>query len=507
MRETLNFVIEKSIDTLQKGTFIVPSVCKHLCIRYDLKEPFTFLVFMLIRNPEGRIRFQKQLSYSTPVICIGEDETDTTIGGIPGAMEPGIWSVDIYIFSEHVERMMQGLKLPFTLTISDEKENIPEKIGGPVWVDEEFYYSRMDKNKIYQKESRWYKGDFHTHTQLSDGKELPREANEKAKLMELDYYVATEHNMLHTGWPETDVLIMPGVEITTSIGHANLFGIDRRPKALDDILLHKREEELSQDIEEIVKECRERGWLFSINHPFLYIWKWLYGDMKLENMDCLEINNDPTYEADPDAAAKEANKKAVYLADLLWSDGYRICAIGGSDSHKKIDEFYPGATEPSIPGDPATYLYTDELSENNIRRALKNCHCYVTRHCSIDCKLTVLDENRKILQEVMFGDRLPQEGKMLLFQLDIIGPKEPPEIYLIKNGEKELCQVAETGENSYRTRETVYLQQDGYQWIRFGAEDARNEFLFYGNPVTKGEKEHSFHTFKEIKGYLEERWR
>lgn len=504
--ETLDFVIEKNTDTLQKGTFTVPSACKHLCLEYDLTKPYTFLVFMLVRSPQGLIRFQKQLSYSAPVIRIGENEEDTTIGGIPGVVQAGVWTIEIYLFSEHVERMVQEMRIPFSVKVSDEKREIAEKIGGPIWVNEEFDYQYYDRSRCYRTESRWYKGDFHTHTQLSDGKELPVRANEKAKMMNLDYYVATEHNVLHTGWAKTDVMIMPGVEITTSLGHANLFGIDKRPEKLTDILLHRDEKDLEQDLDAIIEECQSRNWLFSINHPFLYIWKWLYDGISLENIQCLEINNDPTYEADPDAEAREANQKTVILSDLLWADGYRVCAIGGSDSHKEIDDYYPGATEPSIPGDPATYLYMEGLSPVNVLGALKKCHCYVTRHCLVETEFALLDEKGETLQQLMFGDCIGGDGTELLFRLTIKGPLKKPLVYYMENGEKIICPLVAQNKNVYVAQGRISLKKNEYQWIRFGAEDADGAFLFYGNPITKGNKEHCFQTFGEIKRYLEERW-
>lgn len=508
IRKTLKFVIEKSMNTIQKGTFTVPSVCQRLCLEYDLKEPYTFLIFMLVKNPKGIIRFQKQLGYSEPVICIGQSERDTTIGGIPGEIEPGDWTVETYVFAEHVERMAQEMKIPFTVKVSDEERTIREKIGGPVWVDEAFDYRNYDMDRYFQKETGWYKGDFHTHTQLSDGKELPERANEKAKLMNLDYYVATEHNVLHTGWPETDVMIMPGVEVTTILGHANLFGIDKRPEKLTDILWHKDEKSLAGDLEGIIEECKKRDWLFSINHPFLYIWKWLYEGLSLEKVNCLEINNDPTYEADPDAGAKEANQKAVFLSDLLWADGYRICAIGGSDSHKEIDDFYPGATEPSIPGDPATYLYMEGLSPANVLDSLKKCHCYVIRHGQIDSEFYVLDENGKKIQNVIFGDILTDRGRVFFYRIRIVltGSDKAPEIYYIENGRKTICDSVKIGENTYCAEGKIELEQRGYQWIRFGADDSNGEFMFYGNPITKGNGKHRFHTFGEIRKNLEEQW-
>ena len=73
---------------------------------------------------------------------------------------------------------------------------------------------------------------------------------------------------------------------------------------------------LKADLEQIQQECRKEHWLFSINHPFLYIWKWLYGDLRLDGVHCLEIINDPTYEADPEAKAGKANQRAVSYTHL-----------------------------------------------------------------------------------------------------------------------------------------------------------------------------------------------
>lgn len=147
----MEVVIGKDTSTITEKSFMVPTGCKRLSIEHDLPEEYGFLVFFIIRDPDGKIRFQKQLSCS---------------------------------------------------------------------------------------ESR-------------------------------------------------------------ILGHANLFGIDQRPESLDGILIHKEETLLKQDIKAIIKECRERNWLFSVNHPFLYVWKWLMEELPLEAMDCLEIINDPSVEVIP----------------------------------------------------------------------------------------------------------------------------------------------------------------------------------------------------------------
>lgn len=509
MKETLEFVIGKDIPVLTKKEFVISEECDCLGIEHDLPLEYGFLVFMVIQDSKGRVRFQKQLGCSEAMISIGASAKDTTIGGVPGKIPVGSWTINIYLFSEYVKKFAGSQSFSFHIFLSDKRLPVTEVIGGSVWTSEEIIYEKYDFGRVYRTEKKWYKGDLHTHTRLSDGRELPGVASKKAKLMELDYYIPTEHNVVHTGWTDTDVMIMPGVEITTTLGHANLFGIDRRPEAIDCILSHKEEELLKKDILSVIKECRERNWLFSVNHPFLYVWKWLMEELPLKDMNCLEIINDPTYAADKEAKAEEANRKAVFLSDALWEDGYRICAIGGSDSHKEIDDFYEGATEPSIPGDPATWLYMDGLSPEHLLKALQNCCCYVTRYCKAEFKAASYKKNGKNCQEeVQFGGKLAEEAGKLSYSLCLGKLEEEPVIFYLQNSEKHICkEVIKKEDGSYSVSGTIEIEDNGYTWIRFGAEKKDGTFLFYGNPVTKGEKEHRFHTFGEIRKYVEEKWK
>lgn len=54
MKKTLTFHIEEKAETLQEGTFKVPSGCLTLTFVHDLDEAFAFLVFLLIRDPAGK---------------------------------------------------------------------------------------------------------------------------------------------------------------------------------------------------------------------------------------------------------------------------------------------------------------------------------------------------------------------------------------------------------------------------------------------------------------------
>ncbi|MCD8197578.1 MAG: CehA/McbA family metallohydrolase [Lachnospiraceae bacterium] len=490
----LTFTIGCNAATRQEGTFEVPSGCGRLCLKHDLPDKYTLLTFLMVKDPQGRVRFLKQLGYSEPTILIGQESVDTTIGGVPGEIPAGCWNVSIFLFAEYLKFLESIPDIIFHVSVSERWESINEVVGGEIWVEPGFVYSRYDFSEIYRKGAAWYKGDLHTHTRLSDGKETPQAVSGKANLMGLDYYVPTEHNTLHSGWPLTRTMIVPGVEITTTLGHANLFGIDRMPGTLERFLADKEEGLLRADWKKLLKECAERSWLFSVNHPFLHVWKWLLAELPLAAVDCLEIVNDPTYEADPQADAHAANEKAILLSDLLWEDGWRICAIGGSDSHNRIDERYGDAAEPSIAGDPATWLYMENLSPANLLDALRCCHACVTRHCEIE-------------SSICFGARLPEGTQRFPYRILLKGPQGQPDIFYFHNGVFRSCPVTRTEDGSWLAEGEAELLEEGYHWLRFGAREQDGAFLFYGNPVTRGRKEHRFSTFGEIAEEMERQWK
>lgn len=355
---------------------------------------------------------------------------------------------------------------------------------------------------LYDQASRWYKGDLHIHTTCSDGHDTPECLNLRAERNGLDYYAVTDHNYWHETWPLSGCMVIPGMEITMEAGHMNVFG--------------------------------HGPFLLSLNHPYLSKWSWKLPDLVLAAIDCLEIDNNPTFEYEPDVHATEANQRAVRLSDLLWADGYRICAVGGSDVHLKETERYGDSPDPTRPGDPSTYLYMDGLSANGFRDALKSCHAYVTRQCSLDFSCTLYDaEHQKLRGRWLFGDQIPKECCYLEYDLQVYADcrngiqilqqssrseicpdgkntgnkKETAHFYVLVNGEKHLLsesaetqmENAEHAQWKMRYHGVLTLSDTSYTWIRFGAEDEDGKLVFYANPFTRGTKEqHQYRTFGDV---------
>lgn len=506
MKAVLNYSLSGKADSRQTGTFTVPAAFKQLSLTCDLETRYGFLVFVILKDSQNHIRLQKQLGSGDQVITIGPDTRNTTIGGIPGEIFTGEWALEVCLFAEHIERLIGKKEISFHFTVSDEEIKCTEPIGENLWADMDFSYTGFDSQRVYRRGARWYKGDLHTHTRLSDGKELPENAGRKAEMMHLDYYIATEHNVVHSGWPKTNVCVMPGVEATTILGHANIFGLTKRPEELERLLYDKEETVLAEDMLDLSDTCRKNGWLFSINHPFLHIWQWLMDDFSLDRVDCLEIINDPTYAADEMAGAEKANRMAVALADLLWADGHRICAIGGSDSHNLLEERYGNATEPSIPGDPATWLHLHDLTPEHVTEALKDCRCYVTRHCRMVSEFKVCGED-SIMKKIRFGEKMPEDAVALLYEITLFDCTEKVCFYMMVNGEKRKLQSVQTSGHSYTVQGLTHLQKKDWCCIRFGAETEDGSFLFFGNPMTKGSKTHEFLTLGEAMEHVRKAWK
>ncbi|AKQ65266.1 DNA polymerase X family [Myxococcus hansupus] len=78
-------------------------------------------------------------------------------------------------------------------------------------------------------EPRWVRGAFHVHTTRSDGRGTPEQVAVAAKTAGLDFVVLTDHNDFELRPPVyvQGVLLVHGVEISTSDGHLVALGMSR----------------------------------------------------------------------------------------------------------------------------------------------------------------------------------------------------------------------------------------------------------------------------------------
>lgn len=235
----------------------------------------------------------------------------------------------------------------------------------------------FDIKRCLNAKAGWYKGDLHAHTVLSDGHNHMVDAVAIAHAQQLDFLFMTEHNLLDSRLPDSErCLFLPGFEVTTDLGH---FNIHAPAKSLTIDKEHFQSTEMIAQGIEIASSANSS---LSINHPMMKPWHWQYADMPLDAINSLEVCCDPTW-----STSAQATESALKVLNAMWNAGYHIVAVGGSDNHLTPDERNPNATEPAIYGDPATYIYAQNLSCAALIKGLRQGRCYFARHSQIQFSL------------------------------------------------------------------------------------------------------------------------
>ena len=199
-----------------------------------------------------------------------------TPGYLPGELEPGTWRVLLGL-----HRVPPG-GLDYRVSADTAPVARPTPPPAPPVPD------RPPRRDLpAERGLRWLAGDLHSHTVHSDGSLTVDELACLAADSGLDFLAVTDHNTvshhpaLAAAGKRSGVLLVPGQEVTTDIGHANAFGdigwIDfRRPATT------------------WLDEVDRRGGLLSINHPlasdcawrqpldrrtrFAEVWHWTWLD-------------------------------------------------------------------------------------------------------------------------------------------------------------------------------------------------------------------------------------
>jgi hypothetical protein len=268
---------------------------------------------------------------------VGSD--DATPGYYAGPMPAGEWNILIGLYKIPPE----GVEVMLSLK-SDAAPRVSHATVKPA-------AARRDK-------AGWYRGDLHCHTYHSDAGGAPKVLVENARSLGLDFLAVTDHNTT-SQWQyfgpnsTSDLVFVPGMEITTYRGHANIFGLSE----WIDFRLGG-----SHDLDALVQEARRQGALISVNHdkePLL--WNYDYPDM-----DCMEVYHGHWL---------AGNDVVLDRYDRFLSEGRRISLIGGSDYHQTAE------LQPEGPvglGKPTTVLWLPHLDAGAVVNALRSGHGYVT---------------------------------------------------------------------------------------------------------------------------------
>lgn len=460
--------------------FDIPADSDWLTLQIEYERHGLWVQYYLW-DPEGNLRYQ-HLDWQNPrKAVISGHAGATSYLGVPGRIPVGKWRIEFYnpTYSFHVEwRAGNGA--------------LPEEAAGSggnrrSWTDAHdargaFVLNRYDWTADLKARAGWYKGDLHVHSMLSDGRVTPEELTRKAAAAGLDFFAITDHNVLSTAWPkdwEEQLLVIPGVEVTSVCGHCNLIGlrqwVDWRSGTPDAGM--NSEEGMAR----IWAEAAAAGAIRSINHGLVDKWQWKLKWTRLADIDTLEIINYPSLEAN-----RQGNEKNLILWNALWNEGYRIYGIGGSDTHA-----VPGETDI---GEPATYVWAEKLSPAAIMAGIRAGRVYVSLGSTLTCDVVVDGAEYLPGSDLTAVVAASPDGRVV-FRACLDTPAEGT-LNWIENGAIVASEKISPDRNSY---ELVRVWKERpYAWGRLEVRGSGGELLAFTNPVYCGSAAPSIHTWEEL---------
>ncbi|MVT01004.1 CehA/McbA family metallohydrolase [Devosia marina] len=264
---------------------------------------------------------------------------DATPGYIHGEIQPGTWNVILGLYQVPVA----GADVTVTITLDSAHRRLEPQPARTFPV---------------RSEPGWYRGDLHCHTFHSDAKGSPELLHAAANQAGLDFLAVADHNTITQRryfHPQSspELIFVRAMEVTTAVGHANVYGMD---EWVDFRMTHL------SDAHVLERLVHEKGGLLSINHDKPTI-PW---DYEFPVADCQEVWQS-TWLA--------WNWISLERYQQRLAAGQRISAIGGSDYHQP-DRLMPEG--PLVLARPTTVLFLPELSEDAVLAAMKAGHGYVT---------------------------------------------------------------------------------------------------------------------------------
>ncbi|RLG63858.1 hypothetical protein DRN89_03165 [archaeon] len=159
------------------------------------------------------------------------------------------------------------------------------------------------------------KVDLHVHTKYSDGDSLERIIY-YARRCNLNGLAITDHNTIKGALSiaklTRDLIIMPGIELKTDVGHVLLLGVKEKPSKTMDYI-------------ELYEWSMENNIIIVLAHPVATLWRTLSRIRVLERYKphAIEVLNStyPLYSV--------ATKLSEFIAKSLGLSG-----VAGSDAHR-----------------------------------------------------------------------------------------------------------------------------------------------------------------------------
>lgn len=210
-----------------------------------------------------------------------------------------------------------------------------------------------------RRERRYYAGDLHAHSlESTDARPTLDEMAQLARHRGLDFLVVSDHNTItqldffgevQKKYP--DLLLVPGIEVTTYAGHAGAIGATR-------FVEHKIGLAVPS-FAEVAAAVHAQGALLALNHPVLELGDACIGCAWRHALDGVTVDAVEIGTGGLEQGAILFSAGALKFWEGLLAQGRHVAAVGGSDDH--LAGKGTGRRDSPI-GDPTTLILAEELS-------------------------------------------------------------------------------------------------------------------------------------------------
>ncbi len=452
-------------QTYRELPFTVPAGATRISIDFTYDKDNRTVIDLGLRDPQG----QRGWSGGNKAhIEVGA--SDATPSYRPGAIQPGEWKLIL-----GVPNIRDGQTSRYAATITLSTTPVPATAKPVAYAP-----------TTLAAAPGWRRGDFHAHTAHSDGSCAIAGARapcpsihtfEAARDAGLDFIAITDHNTItqladiaaqQRNFPNT--LLIPGTEITSFFGHANVIG---NTSFLDFQLGSPHLPTLAK----LFDEASAQDAFVSINHPGLPSGEICMGcgwtaDTDWSRVTAIEIANGSSVRTTGPAAG-------IRFWNNLLKQGYRLTAIGGSDNHDATDR--TGARQPPI-GFPVTAVYSSSLSPKAIIDGVRSGRVFIDLANLPGATFDISANAGQ--QTVRMGDRMT------------LGPNEAATINTLASGLPAGATLTLVAHNlaingavtpqldNAPTQVSITLTTGATSaYIRHEIRDGANKILLIGNPI------------------------
>jgi hypothetical protein len=454
-------------ETYVEVPFSVPENTERLTVTFEYDRSNRTVIDLGIRDPNG-FRGWSGGNRSTFTLA----SSDATSAYIPGFLPPGEWRLIL-----GVPNIRKGASASWSARVRLDPKGAPSTGSA-------FHPGAIRTGP------GWYRGDLHTHSGHSDGscdslsgRRVPCpvfRTLEAARAAGLDFIALTEHNSTSV-YPELralqayydTLLVLPGREITTFQGHANVFGVTSP-------LPFQLGSARASTLDTVLDAVEAEGGLLSINHPGMPSGEacmgcgWTAPIPDCRRITAVEIANGGGLRL---TGSAEGPLSGLPFWESLLDRGCRVTGVAGSDNH---DPDAKGGSQAPV-GRPATVVYAPELSQPAILEGLRRGRVFVDLGAPAGASVDLTVASGKA-QAGMGETLITRPAARLRLTAKVSGPPDGT-VEFVSGGPSGPATRAPVPIRGLSEVTMELPWTPGLKWVRADVRGADGKLILIGNPV------------------------